>query len=49
MKIQDLNIEENAKLCEVPALFIHGNEDEFIDQQHSITNFNSYKGKNKQI
>jgi hypothetical protein len=30
MKISDLNVEESAKKCEVPALFLHGQNDNFI-------------------
>jgi pimeloyl-ACP methyl ester carboxylesterase len=39
MKISDLNIEECAKKCEVPVLFLHGQNDNFIVPQHSQTNF----------
>jgi hypothetical protein len=35
MKIEELNIENHAKNCEVPAFFIHGGNDNFIVPEHT--------------
>lgn len=39
MKISDLNIEEKAKNCEVSALFLHGQNDNFIVPEHTQLTF----------
>ena len=47
MTIEHLNIEERAKSCEAPALFMHGEGDNFIVPENSQKVHAAYKGANK--
>ena len=45
--LSDLDAEEAAKSCEVPAYFFHGADDNFVVPLHSEKNYGSYKGTKK--
>lgn len=36
-----------ARYCTAPALFVHGEEDYFVVEEHTIKNFDAYAGEDK--
>lgn len=48
----DLNQLKPVKFCQnavLPALFIHGTDDELISMDHTEENFEAYKGAEKDV
>lgn len=42
-----VNVKKAASLCSMPAIFIHGEEDDFVVPSHSKTVFKHYMGEKK--
>ena len=49
MKVQDLRPIDYAPKCKVPAMFIHGIEDNFIEMTHTEQLFSAYGGEVKDV
>ena len=47
--ITDLNVAKFAPRCKVPALFVHGSDDDFVEMSHSEKNFEAYGGEVKDV
>ena len=44
MNVDDLNPVKAAPNCKIPALFIHGRDDNFIKMTHTEENYEAYGG-----
>ena len=49
MKIEDLKPVDYAPKCKVPALFIHGCEDDFVDMSNTEKNMEAYGAADKDV
>jgi len=49
MKLEDLKPIKHVPNCKVPALFIHGVDDDFVKMTHTEENFEAYGGEVKDV
>lgn len=42
-----MNVKKAASLCTMPAIFVHGEDDDFVTPSHSRTLYKYYKGEKK--
>jgi dipeptidyl aminopeptidase/acylaminoacyl peptidase len=49
MKLDDLKPVKYAPKCKVPAIFVHGVDDDFVKMAHTEENFEAYGGEIKDV
>jgi fermentation-respiration switch protein FrsA (DUF1100 family) len=47
--INHLNPVKSAPNCKIPAIFMHGSDDDFVDMTHTERNFEAYGGAVKDL